>query len=264
MDYSEAYNTLQPPKLPRSGEVDSEVAARYFDAYQLYVSTYGQVNGKVNKKKRGSVSSNDNIAPSMSASQRGYVVPAIVRVDSRESHLSYTPPNLPSEFSGLIVGGRDMDRGFCYLGLIQEEHRASTRDRLGRYPTFMSILSISAEVFVTADRLRRMQISRVAPGHYHVLSGTVMPSALTTLAAVAQKYHSVAEHSNESENADSMYQSMLHVNVREESLRHAPMSDDILGSSGRNFSFNQLLPAIVSTRHLQSLGDIIYSVHLTN
>lgn len=265
MDPSEACNALQPPKLPRSSEVDNEVAIRYFDAYQLYVSTYGQMNGKVNRKKRGSVLSNDNIAPSMSASQRGYIVPAIVRVDSRESNLSYTPPNLPSEYSGLIVGGRDMDHGFCYLGLIQEEHRASVKDRLGRYPTFKSILSISTEMFVAPDRLRRMQISRVAPGHYHVLSGTIMPNAFTTLAAVAQKYRNVADHSDEREDADSMYQSMLRVDVREESLMHAPMSDDILGSSGRNFfgrqysverrAYGNGSPSYSSTRRMPSIDS---------
>lgn len=90
----------------------------------------------LNKRKRHSATSDCSVALSKLASQGNLAIPAIVRIDLRESCILYTPPNLPSEYAGLIVGDKSAGSGFCYLALIKEECHTEIQDRLGRYPTF--------------------------------------------------------------------------------------------------------------------------------
>lgn len=234
-DITEGNTGLQPPQLPRTGEVSDDIALRYFDAYHAYTTVYMRAYDTINDGKRDSAMSGDSVVPSMSASQTNLAIPAIVRIDSRESNLSCTPPNLPSEYPGLIAGEKDAGPGFCYLALICESRRTEVQDKLDRYPTFRSILSLSKELFVSCARLRRMQISRVAPGHYHLLTGTIMPNALTIVTAIAQRSRDTTDAADLAEDVDSMYNWLLSMPVSQSALEHAPLIDDILGSSRRSF-----------------------------
>lgn len=220
-------NTLVPPQLPKFDEVDKDIGLKYLDTYQIYVSAHLRSYDDTDKKKRSSVSSNSDvsIAPSMSASHRGQAIPAVVRVDSRESCLSYTPPNLPSEFAGLIIDDRNNGPGFCYLGLVKPEHRENVKNHLGRYPTFGNILETSRHFFLEDHLLLRLQISNVAPMHYHVVTGTIMPNVTSTLTAIVEKSGLVP-----SDNTTLCYWASR-LPTREGLVSHAPNLDDILGSS---------------------------------
>lgn len=238
-----------PPQLPKINEVSTEVALKYLDIYQEYIATYRQSRELDNKKNETLVppSRDSSVAPSMSASQTGPPIPAIVRTNADSSILSFTPPCAPGTYSGLVVDCDTETPGFCYLALVKDTSRSEIRERLGRYPTFREIMMIDREHFLDDDRLSLLQIARTRPEHYHVLTGSIMPNALSTLAAIAESMHLDV-------NDNSLY-SWVHGVVPRQGLSSVPSPDDVLGSdytyrSRRRYD-NRESDAIYTTRYSQ-------------
>jgi len=137
----------------------------------------------------GAAGSDLSLAPSSSASRvmSTAAVPAIVRVGSRESLASYTSPSLREDYMSLVVGDAMRGPGYCYSAMILPEFREAECARLGPDPSFLSLLLIEREKLLPDENLARLQVSRVSAGKYHVVTGTVMPSVVSTFEAVAAK-----------------------------------------------------------------------------
>lgn len=222
-----------PPQLPKTDEVDKEVALRYLDMYREYIATYSQSCERDDKKKQTSVPSsrNSSVAPSQSASQTGQVIPGIVRTDSRSSLLTYSPPDTAAPYTGLIVNGNTDEPGFCYLALFRSEHYDTARLHLGRYPKFQDIMMMDRSLFLDDNELSLLQISRTTLKHYHVLTGTIMPNVVSTLAAIAEASCLPAEEG-------TLYRWAASVMPREGLAPKAPELSDVLGSGSAYYQYS--------------------------
>lgn len=219
-------NMLVPPQLPKTSEVSENVALKYLDSYNSYVTAYNQERQSRSKTKDGSAlsSRNSSIAPSASASQSAPNIPQIIRTNNCDSVDSFTPPNVFTAYSDLILDSATDGPGFCYLALIKPECKEEVKQILGRFPTFRQILILDREYFHTDTTLFKLQISRTSLHHYHVLTGTIMPSVISTLVAISKNNESFTD------NDSSLYHWMINIVHREELLERAPLLDDVLGS----------------------------------
>jgi len=184
-------------------------------------------------------SSPESLTPSRSVSQTGVVAPAIVRVDSRDSLKSFTAPNSPSEYVGLVVGEAIGGPGFCYGALVRPECLSAVQDRLGPDPSFGAIMGLERSMLLSDELLARMQVSRVQPGRYHVVTGTVMPGVVSTLAAVAKRAPGGGY------SGESVYSWAVLKWVDERLIASAPSLSDVVGADRMEYYYDERLRANV-------------------
>jgi len=174
------------------------------------------------------------------------------------SNLTYTvtvPESIGSDVSYTVPVGRSVDlitpavtEGYCYEAALEDAHRDEARASLRECPSFGQLLRSPSCWF--RSEFRRLTVSRVEPGLFHVSCGGLVPLA-TCLASVVQSSSGVFPVGSLGARPGMRQLGLSHV-----LLAKAPALDDLCGASrsAKPLATTGCRPCTVARAYCRGLG----------